>query len=98
MSRRAPRDPLLALPNVGPRVREDLRRLGVDTLEELARQDADALYLRLARMDGRFHDPCVWDTFEAIIRMARGGGEIRWWEMTPLRKARQARGDFPTSL
>ncbi len=90
------KDPLLALPNVGPAVREDLRRLGIGTLEDLARQEADALYLRLARMDGRLHDPCVWDTFEAIIRMARGGPRVMWWEVTPERKARQARGDFPS--
>lgn len=98
MKQGRPRDPLLALPNVGPAVREDLRRLGVDSLEELARQGADALYLRLARLDGRFHDPCVWDTFEAIIRMARGGGKVMWWEVTPERKARQAKGGFPSGF
>jgi hypothetical protein len=77
-------------------VREDLRRLGIDTLEDLARQDADELYLRLARMDGRLHDPCLWDTFEAIIRMAGGAPRVMWWEVTPERKARQAAGDFPS--
>lgn len=96
--RRRARDPLLDLPNVGPAVREDLRRLGVDSLEDLARQDADELFLRLARMDGRFHDPCLWDTFAAIIRMARGGAKVMWWELTPLRKARQATGDFPSAF
>ncbi|MFN8010724.1 MAG: helix-hairpin-helix domain-containing protein [Holophagaceae bacterium] len=92
------KDPLLALPNVGPAVREDLRRLGVDSLEALAEQEADELYVRLARLDGRFHDPCVWDTFEAIIRMARGGPAVKWHELTPVRKARQAKGDFPSSF
>ena len=92
------KDKLLALPNVGPSVRGDLRRLGVDSLAELARQDPDELFVRIGRMDGRFHDPCLWDTFAAIIHMARGGGKTMWWEFTPQRKARQAKGEFPTEL
>ncbi len=91
-------DELLALPNVGPSVREDLRRLGVNSLATLAEQDADELYVRIGRMDGRLHDPCLWDTFAAIIDMARGGGKVMWWEFTPVRKARQAKGDFPSRL
>ena len=96
--KRQGKDDLLALPNVGPAIREDLKRLGVDSLADLAAQDADELYLRLGRMDGRFHDPCLWDTFAAIIHMAKGGGKVMWWELTPLRKARQARGDFPSKI
>lgn len=70
--RKLAQDELLALPNVGPSIREDLRRLGVNSLATLAEQDADELYVRIGRMDGRFHDPCLWDTFAAIIDMAEG--------------------------
>ncbi len=93
-----PKDELMALPNVGKAMREDLRRLGVESLARLAAQDADELYVRLGRMDGGLHDPCVWDTFASIIDIARGGPPQPWWHWTPVRKARQAKGDFPRSI
>ena len=96
--RKRAQDELLALPNVGPSIREDLRRLGVNSLATLAEQDADELYVRIGRLAGRFHDPCLWDTFAAIIDMAKGGPPVAWWTYTPLRKARQAKGDFPSRL
>ncbi|HJV47761.1 MAG TPA: helix-hairpin-helix domain-containing protein [Geothrix sp.] len=95
---RAAKDELLALRNLGPALREDLRRLGVDSVAQLAEQDADELYVRLGRMDGRLHDPCVWDSLAAVIDIARGGPSQPWWAWTPIRKVRQAKGDFPSGI
>lgn len=88
-------DDLSAIRNLGPATRADLARLGVSTRHELALQDPDELYVRISRMDGRAHDPCVWDTFAAIIHIAQGGEAKTWWAFTPIRKARQLSGDFP---
>ena len=98
MGGRRAKDELLALPNIGPAMREDLRRLGVDSVAQLAQQDADELYVRLGRLDGRLHDPCVWDTFASVIAIAKGGPAQPWWAWTPIRKARQAEGDFPDGI
>ncbi|MFO1183344.1 MAG: helix-hairpin-helix domain-containing protein [Bauldia sp.] len=98
-SRRSPAakraDPLLALRNIGPAARADLRLLGIDTPAQLAEREPDALYRELARRTGARHDPCVWDVFAAAIHEARTGEALAWWRFTPLRKARQARGEFP---
>lgn len=93
---RAPRrdDPLSRLRNIGPAMRADLALLGIETLEQLAASEPDALYLALARKTGQRQDPCVWDTFAAAIHQARTGEARDWWSFTPLRKQRQAARQF----
>ncbi len=90
------KDPLRAIPWLGPALREDLRRLKVDTVEALASSDPDDLYLRLGRLDGQLHDPCLWDQLACVIATAQGEAPLPWWTWTPERKARQAKGGFPT--
>jgi len=68
--------------------------LGITSVEALARADADTLYLRLQTLTGSDQDPCVWDTFAAAIHQARTGEATRWWDWTPVRKERQAAGQF----
>lgn len=87
-------DGLLALRNIGTAMRDDLRRLGIDTVSQLAEQNPDALYSRLNQLDGRRHDPCVWDVFAAAIHQARTGEATPWWDWTKERKRRQGAGDF----
>lgn len=87
-------DPLARLRNIGPAMRADLALLGIETLEQLAASEPDALYLALARRTGQRQDPCVWDTFAAAIHQARTGEARDWWSFTPLRKQRQAAGQF----
>jgi len=60
----------------------------------LAACDADDLYRRLQIATGTRHDPCVWDVFAAAIHQARTGEALNWWAFTPVRKARQQKGDF----
>jgi predicted flap endonuclease-1-like 5' DNA nuclease len=77
---------LQTIPNVGPAVADDLVRLGIRSLDELAKQDPDEMYERLCELDGKRHDPCVRDVFAAITDYARGGEAKPWWEYSRLRK------------
>lgn len=90
-------DSLLALRNIGPAMRRDLALLGVHSAAQLARQAPDRLYLRLQRLTGQRHDPCVWDTFAAAIHQARTGEALPWWHFTAERKERMAQGRFVAS-
>lgn len=90
------RKELQTLPNVGRRMADDLVRLGIRKIEDLQHRDADEMYERICRLDGVRHDPCVWDTYAAVIDYARGGPPRKWWEYTKLRKERDA-GPRPTA-
>lgn len=83
-------DELRALANVGPATREDLHRLGIDTVAQLAGAEADALYARLCEITETRQDPCVHDVFAAAIHQARTGEATKWWEWSQKRKARTA--------
>lgn len=78
---------LTDIPNIGPAMAADLRRLGIQRPEQLAGADALKLYDRLGRMDGRPHDPCVIDAFLAAVDYVEGGRKKAWWKFTPTRKA-----------
>ena len=79
---------LLDLMNVGKATFNDLEILGIHTIQELARQDADELYERLQRLTGHKQDSCVWDVFAAIIHEAKTGEKTPWWHWTKIRKKR----------
>lgn len=70
------------LPNVGPRVAADLRRLGITRPAQLAGRDAFALYQALGRLDGKRHDPCMLDTLLAATDFMRGAAPAPWWRYT----------------
>ena len=86
------------LRNIGKAMLADLALLGITSVQQLAKQDADKLYTRLAVITGARHDPCVHDTFAAAIHQAKTGEALNWWAFTPLRKERQKAGTFPTVL
>lgn len=75
------------LPNIGPAMATDFVRLGLRSLDDLERSDAQELYDRIGRMDGTRHDPCVLDTYAAAIHNLRTGEEQPWWEFSRRRKA-----------
>ena len=89
-----PEDDVTVLRNIGKAMRADLVLLGVTNVGELARRDADQLYLELCAATGARHDPCVHDTFAAAIHQAKTGEARAWWDFTPARKARQRKGAF----
>ena len=86
------RDPVIRelckIPNVGPSIAEDLVRLGITSLDQLAPRDPYELYNELCLKDAVRYDPCLLDTFIAITAIARGEPARPWWHFTPARKAR----------
>ena len=85
---------LLNLRNVGKATYEDLTKLKINSVEELAKADPDELYLRIQKITRSKHDPCVWDVFASIIHEAKTGIKTPWWEWSKVRKKRQAKGTF----
>jgi hypothetical protein len=75
------------IPNVGIAVAKDLRKLGILRPEQLIDRDALELYHKLNRFTGVRHDPCMADTFMAIVDFMNGGKAKPWWEFTTLRKS-----------
>jgi hypothetical protein len=76
------------LPNIGPSLAADLRRIGIRHPRELAAREGFELYQALCRATGRRHDPCVLDTFLAVTDFMRGAPARPWWAYTHERKAR----------
>lgn len=76
------------LPNIGPRIAADFRRIGIAVPADLPGRDPYALYDDLNRLTGQRHDPCVLDTFIAAVRFMEGGPAVPWWNFTAERKAR----------
>ena len=74
------------VPNIGQRISEDFRRLGIVSPMQLAGRDPYQLYNELCRVTRRRHDPCVLDTFIAAVRYMEGGPNRPWWHFTAERK------------
>ena len=78
------------IPNVGPRIADDFRRLKISHPHKLAGQDPYKLYDRLNKVTGVRQDPCVLDTFIAAVRYMEGAPKTPWWKYTAERKKRLA--------
>ena len=65
-------DRLEQLPNIGPSIAADLRRIGVAEPRDLTGADPLQLYRRLCDARGKRQDPCVLDTFIAAVDFMRG--------------------------
>ena len=74
------------LPNIGKAMAADFARLGIARPQDLARCDPDEMYRRIGELDGMPHDPCVLDTYRAVVDFAKGGPPRPWWDYTPMRK------------
>lgn len=86
---------LADLRNIGKAALADFAVLGIHTVQQLAEQEPDALYLALCQKTRQRHDPCVHDVFAAAIHQARTGEALNWWSFTPDRKILQQNGIFP---
>ncbi len=80
------------IPNVGPRIARDFFLLGIREPKELIGHDAYTLYKKLERITEIRHDPCVLDTYIAIIDFMNGAPRRPWFFYTPLRKKRYGQG------
>ena len=76
------------LPNIGPALAADLRRLGIRHPGELRARDPFQLYQALCRATGKRQDPCVLDSFMAVTDFMRGAAPTAWWHYTAQRKQR----------
>src|SRR4051812_42649164 len=74
------------IPNVGPRIADDFRLLGLRAPLDLKGKDPLQLYKALNRKTGTRHDPCVLDTFMAAVDFMNGGKSKPWWDFTAKRK------------
>jgi hypothetical protein len=74
------------IPNIGPAIAADLRRLGISQPGELAARDPYEMYDELCRLTGQRHDPCLLDTFIAAVRFMQGEPKKPWWKYTAERK------------
>lgn len=81
-----PKSELLNLKNVGEAILKDLHLLGIETIEQLKRQDPDHLFEELQKITQTRQDPCVWDVFAAIIHEAKTGEKLPWWHWSKIRK------------
>lgn len=74
------------LPNIGPAMIKDFTRLKIRTPEDLKMKNAYELYDELCRLTKKRHDPCVLDTFLAVIDFVNGAPKRPWWHYTAERK------------
>jgi len=77
---------LEAVPNIGPAVAADLRRLGIQVPADMIGQDPYVLYQQLCSQTGVIHDPCLLDTFIAASRFMSGEAPQPWWRFSSERK------------
>lgn len=76
---------LQVLPNVGPAVAGMLMRAGVEHPDDLAGWTAGQLYRRVCEVDERRRDPCLLDTFVAVMDYVGGASPRPWWYYSRLR-------------
>lgn len=74
------------IPNVGPRIARDFRKLGLHHPKDLIKKDPEELYKKLCEITHTRHDPCVLDVFIAVIHFMNGGKSVPWWFYTRERK------------
>lgn len=74
------------IPNVGPRIADDFKTLGIKTPKELIGTDGYVLYQALCKKTKTRHDPCVLDTFMAVADFMNGGIPRKWFYFTKTRK------------
>lgn len=75
------------IPNVGPRIASDFKTLGIKTPKDLAKQDPLKMYRKLEKLTNSKQDPCVLDTFMAVVDFMQGAPARPWWHYTPKRKS-----------
>jgi hypothetical protein len=79
------------LVSVGPAMERDFAMLGIRSVAQLARQNPERMYEKLASLAGRRQDPCVYDVFCAAVAQARDPRlpleQCQWWYWSRRRKA-----------
>ena len=83
------------LVSIGPAMLRDFELLGIASVRQLSRQNAEKLYEQLCRITGKPQDLCCLDVFQAAVAQARNpllpAEQCRWWYWSRRRKARDGR-------
>jgi hypothetical protein len=79
------------IPNIGKAMVGDLHQLGITSPDQIPGRDPYVLYDDLCRITKQRHDPCVLDTFIAMVRYMEGAPKTPWWKYTAERKRELAR-------
>ncbi len=74
------------IPNVGPRIEHDFIMLGIKTPQSLTSKDPYKLYRKLEKVTNSKQDPCVLDTFMAVVDFMNGAPPHPWFHYTKERK------------
>ena len=74
------------IPNIGQAMVKDLGLLGIKEPQDLQGKDGYVLYTKLCKITGVRQDPCVLDTFIAIVDFAHGAPARPWFYYTEGRK------------
>lgn len=78
--------------SVGPAMLRDFDLLGIRSVDQLGRQDPQALYRKLCRITGQHQDICCLDVFNAAVAQARNpllpAEQCQWWYWSRKRKER----------
>ncbi len=74
------------IPNVGPAMARDFVLLGIKTPSELKRKNPYTMYRELCIKMRVRQDPCVLDTFIAVVDFMHGAPARPWYFYTKERK------------
>jgi hypothetical protein len=74
------------IPNVGPRVEDDFRKLGFKKPLDLKGKNPFLMYKTLCVKTKSRQDPCVLDVFMAVVDFANGAPPKAWFSYTKERK------------
>lgn len=79
------------IPNVGPRIENDFKKMGIKKPQDLKNKTGLGLYKKICDITKTRHDPCVLDTYLAVVDFMNGAPPTPWWFYTLERKKK-----FPT--
>lgn len=74
------------IPNVGPAMVRDFELLELRKPGDLKKVDAFKLYKKLCRITNARQDPCVLDTYVAVVDFMNGAPARPWYYYTKSRK------------
>jgi hypothetical protein len=79
------------LVSVGPAMLRDFEMLGVASVAQLSRQNAEKLYEKICQITGKPQDICCLDAYRAAVAQARNPllplDQCQWWYWSRKRKA-----------
>ena len=89
------RDPLQAIPGVGPSIALDLRTLGITRVAQLKGRDPERLYARSNALRGVTQDRCLLYVFRCAVYYASTPHPrarlLKWWNWSDDNLAKAAR-------